>query len=78
MRTVQDYLNDHRIFDDPFMADASEPVREIHAIRLKIQDEIAGMTLTERIDFLNREAEVFLAPMGKFLCYDFAGKGKRE
>jgi hypothetical protein len=32
MKTVQEYMN------DPDMAGALEPVREIHAIRLKIQD----------------------------------------
>jgi len=76
MKTVQDYLNDPRILNDPDMVGALEPVREIHAIRLKIQDETAGMTAAERIESLNREAERFLAPMGKSLCYDLAGKGK--
>jgi hypothetical protein len=58
------------------MAEALEPVREIHAIRLKIQDEAANMTTAEKIDLLNREAEAFLAPMGKTLCYDLVGQGK--
>jgi len=78
MKTVQDYLNDPRLLNDPDMAGALEPVREIHAIRLKIQDETAGMSVKERIDFFNKEAEAFLAPMGKSLCYDLAGKGKLE
>ena len=78
MKTVQDYLNDPRLLNDPDMTEALEPVREIHAIRLKIQDETAGMTMAERIEFLNREAEAFLAPMGKFLCYDLAGQGRLE
>jgi hypothetical protein len=76
MKTVQEYLNDPRLLKDPQMAEALEPVKEIHAIRLKIQDETAGMTTAEKIDLLNRDAEVFLAPMGKTLCYDLAGKGK--
>jgi len=78
MKTVQDYLNAPRIFNAPNMAEALEPVREIHAARLKIQDAIADMTTVERIEFLNKEADVFLAPLGKFLCYDLAGKGKLE
>jgi len=52
MKTVEDYLNDPRLVNDPDMADALEPVRRIHAIRLKIQDEraemiAAGMTTAE-------------------------------
>lgn len=78
MKTIHDYLNDPRISNDRDMAEALEPVREIHAIRLKIQDEIAGMTLPEKVKFLNNEAEVFLASIGKSLCYDLAGNGKLE
>ena len=78
MKTVEDYLNDPRLLNDPDMADALEPVKEIHAIRLKIQDETAGMSVKEKIEFFNKEAEAFLAPMGKSLCYDLAGKGKLE
>jgi len=78
MKTVQDYLNDPRLLNDPDMAGALEPVREIHAIRLKIQDETAEMAISEKIESLNREAEIFLAPMGKSLCYDLAGEGKFE
>ena len=76
MKTVQEYLNDPRILSDPDMAGALEPIKEIHAIRLKIQDETAHMTTAEKIDFLNKEAEAFLAPMGKSLCYDLTGQGK--
>ena len=76
MKTVQEYLNDPRILNDPDMIGALEPIKEIHAIRLKIQDETANMTTAEKIKFLNRDAEAFLAPMGKSLCYDLAGQGK--
>ena len=78
MKTVKDYLEDPRILNDPDMAGALEPIREIHAIRLKIQDETSGMTTVEKIEFLNKEAEAFLVTMGKSLCYDLAGQGKRE
>ena len=76
MKTVQEYLNDFRLTNDPDMVGALEPVREIHAIRLKIQDEISGMSMAERIESLNKEAEDFLSSIGKSLCYDLAGKGK--
>jgi crotonobetainyl-CoA:carnitine CoA-transferase CaiB-like acyl-CoA transferase len=78
MKAVQDYLNDPRLLNDPDMAEALEPVREIHAIRLKIQDETAAMSTAEKIEFLNREAEAFLAPMGKSLCYDRVGMGRLQ
>ncbi|MDR1904192.1 MAG: hypothetical protein LBQ88_18155 [Treponema sp.] len=76
MKTINDYMNDPRLLNDPDMAGALEPVKEIHAIRLKIQEETANMTTAEKIEFLNKEAEAFLAPMGKSLCYDLAGQGK--
>jgi hypothetical protein len=72
MKTVQEYMNDPRLLNDPGMAEVLEPIREIHTIRLKIQDEMAGMSLEEKIDSLNKEAEA----MGFSLCYDLIGKGK--
>jgi hypothetical protein len=41
MKTIQDYMNDPAIADEPL------PVREIHAARLMIQDERKGMTTRE-------------------------------
>jgi hypothetical protein len=76
MKTVQEYMNDPRLLNDPGMAGALEPIREIHAIRLKLQDETAGITPEEVADFYNKKAEAFLAPMGKTLCYDLVGQGK--
>jgi hypothetical protein len=61
MKTVQEYMNDPRLLNDPGMSEALEPVREIHAIRLKIQDETAGMTTTERINFINNKGREALA-----------------
>ena len=41
MKTIEDYMNDSAIADEP------RPVREIHAARLMIQDERKGMTASE-------------------------------
>ena len=38
-KTVKDYMNDPRILEDSGIMAAPEYIREIHAIRLKIQDE---------------------------------------
>jgi hypothetical protein len=76
MKTVQEYMNDPRLLDDPDMAGALGPIREIHAIRLKLQDETAQMTPEEVADFYNKKAEAFLAPIGKTLCYDLLGQGR--
>ena len=76
MKTIQEYMNDPRILNDPDMAGALEPVREIHAIRLMLQDERAEMSPEEEVEYLNKKAEKFLAPMGKSLCYDLVGQGK--
>jgi hypothetical protein len=76
MKTVQDYMNDPRILNDPDMIGVLEPIKKIHAIRLMSQDERAGMSPEEEIEYLNKRAEAFLAPMGKTLCYDRIGLGK--
>jgi len=52
------------MLNDPGMATALEPVKEIHAIRLKLQDETAGMTEAERIEFINRKGREALARHG--------------
>ena len=49
MKTIKDYMIDPRIVNDQGMIKALEPVIEIHAIRLKIQDETADMTIEEQI-----------------------------
>ena len=58
MKTATDYLN------DPDMAEALEPVREIHAIRLMLGDETAGMTRAEKVVFLNASGRAALARHG--------------
>jgi hypothetical protein len=47
MRAFCDYLNTPEIADEPLY------LREIHAARLKIQDERKGMTEKEFVDSLN-------------------------
>ena len=64
MKTVTDYLNDPRILHDPAMADALEPIRRIHAIRLKMQDETAGMTTADRSTLHKSNAHAFFASLG--------------
>jgi hypothetical protein len=65
-----------RLINDPDMTGALELIREIHAIRLKLQDETARMTPEEVADFYNKKAEAFLAPIGKTLCFDLVGRGR--
>jgi hypothetical protein len=60
MKTVQDYMNDPRLTNDPAMKDSLELSKEIHAIRLKIQDENEGLSVAE----INRRAETTLASWG--------------
>ena len=78
MKTVQDYLNDPRITSEPGLMSGPEEIKIIHAIRLKQHDETAGLSFKEKAELLNKEAEAFLATLGKSLCYDLAGKGKME
>jgi hypothetical protein len=77
MKTVQDYMNDPRILNDPGMAGALEPVRKIHAIRLMSQDERAGMTAEEETEYLNKQARAFLARLGLTpQLVNLSGQGK--
>jgi hypothetical protein len=46
------------------MVKALEPIKEIHAIRLKLQDEIAGMTEAGRIEYINRRGREVLTRNG--------------
>jgi hypothetical protein len=77
MKTIQDYMNDPRLLNDPQMAGALEPVKEIHAIRLKIQDETARMTVAEWVEFYNNEAKSALVRHGlSSQLVHFTGQGK--
>jgi hypothetical protein len=64
MRTVQDYMNDPRIVNDKGLMDGPEEIRKIHAIRLKLQDETAGMTTAEFNAYSMRKLEKLFEDTG--------------
>ena len=77
MKTVADYMNDPRLLNDPEMAGALEPIREIHAVRLMLQDETIGMTATEKVAFINARGKETLAKLGLTpKIINLSGKGK--
>jgi len=79
MKTIQEYMNDPRMLNDSAMAEALEPVKEIHAIRLMLQDETVGMSTAEKAMYHKREAEAlfnsFGLPVPEYV--NLTGKGKR-
>jgi hypothetical protein len=78
MKTIADYLNDSRIVNDPQMAGALEPIREIHAARLMIQDETTGMTTAEQAEYNKQKIAAFFSSLGlpppKYV--NLSGQGK--
>jgi hypothetical protein len=64
-------MNDPRLLNDV----APEPVREIHAARLKIQDETAGMTAAERAEYSRKKVSDFFAGTPPRLV-NLSGHGK--
>jgi hypothetical protein len=58
MKTVNEYMNDPRILNDREIMEASWCIREIHAIRLKIQDETRTMTPEELDDYYRKSREL--------------------
>ena len=56
MKTLDDYLN------DPDLADEPAALREVHAIRLKLHDERKGITSAEYNAIVHQRAARFLAP----------------
>jgi hypothetical protein len=75
-KTVKDYMNDPRILEDQEIMEAPECIREIHAIRLKLQDETAGMTVEEHVDYVNKKGKEILARWG--LSHLYADYPKQE
>ena len=64
MKIFEDYMNDPRIVNDPDMAGAFEPIIEIHAIRLMIQDETEGMSTVEKEALSRKKADALFASLG--------------
>jgi hypothetical protein len=52
------YMNDPDIIDEPM------PLREIHAIRLRIHDETKGLTPQEHTEYFREGAEKFFTQRG--------------
>jgi hypothetical protein len=77
MKTVQDYMNDPRILNDPGLMAAPEELREIHAIRLKQHDETAGMSVAEKSAYYRQKAAALFAGTGTAPeIVNFPGQGK--
>jgi hypothetical protein len=64
MKTVQDYLNDPRITGDPGLMSSPEEIRTIHAIRLKQQDEMKGMSYEEKAAFHREKTDAMFTNLG--------------
>jgi hypothetical protein len=77
MKTLHDYLTDPRILSDKEMMASPEPVREVHAARLKIQDETRGMSAKERAEYDHKKAVHFFGTLGITPQYvNLAGQGR--
>jgi hypothetical protein len=78
MKTVQDYLSDPRILNDPGLMSAPEEIRTIHAIRLKQHDETVGMSFEEQAAFHRKRADAMIASLGLPLpeYVNLSGQGK--
>jgi hypothetical protein len=78
MKTMQDYMNDPRILNDKGLMNGPEEIRIIHAARLRLQDETAGMTTAERSAYLKKKTlDAFSSgglPAPEIVNY--AGQGK--
>jgi hypothetical protein len=74
MKTIDDYMNDPRILEEP---ETDEPIKKIHAARLMLHDETAGMSVEEKVAFINAKGRETLARLGlspKFV--NLSGQGK--
>jgi hypothetical protein len=78
MKTIDDYMNDPRILNDPDMVGTLEPVKEIHAARLMIQDETAGMSAAEEAEYHRKKTEDLFSSLGlpppRYV--NFSGRGR--
>jgi hypothetical protein len=57
-KTAEDYMNDPAIADEPM------GLRQVHAIRLKLQDERKGMTAKEYAAEAKKNTEILFAEYG--------------
>jgi hypothetical protein len=57
-KTLKDYIDDPGIINEPL------PIREIHAIRLMIYDEIKDMTPEEHTAHVSARSQAFLRQHG--------------
>jgi hypothetical protein len=79
MKTLEEYMNDPRILNDPWMDGEDEVIVQLHAIRLKLQDEYAGMTPEEECRVRNEKARASLAAHGlSDRLVNFSGQGKLQ
>ena len=78
MKTLEEYMTDPRLVNDPGMVNALAPIIRIQAIRLKIQDETAGMTVEERNALFKKDADAHFARLGlpPLTYVDLSGQGK--
>jgi hypothetical protein len=78
MKTVQDYFNDPRITGDPGLMNGPEEIRTIHAIRLKQQDETAGMSFEEKASLHRQRTDAMFTRLGlpPPQYVNFSGQGK--
>jgi Zn/Cd-binding protein ZinT len=58
MKTINDYLNDPALVSEP------RALREVHAARLKIQDETKNMTSEEKKAYYHDGATAFFTRLG--------------
>jgi hypothetical protein len=63
MKTVKDYLNDPRLVNDPDMQDVPACIKEVHAIRLKLQDEHDVLS-PEYADYCHKRTQALFAESG--------------
>jgi len=69
-KTLDDYMN------DPALAGEMEALREIHAVRLMIHDEIKNMSPEEKRDYFHRGTIDCFARLGvtpKYADFSMAG-----
>jgi hypothetical protein len=78
MKALKDYMNDPRITSDPGLLSGPEEILTIHAIRLKQQDETAGMSFEEKTTFHRNRTDAVFAGLGlpPVQYVNLAGQGR--